>query len=51
MLVDPKKDEAKKEYEEWKKKFGHDWEPVKTPEQLKEEHNKWLLEFFRGRML
>lgn len=29
-----KKDQEKKEYEEWKKKYGHDW---KTEKEIKEE--------------
>ena len=47
------------EYDEWKEKFGHEWEKETTekdektleedPILIKRRHNEWLLNFFRGR--
>ena len=45
-----KEDQQEKEYNEWKEKFGHDWETKEEKnEREKKEHNEWLLNFFRGR--
>ena len=39
-------DQEKKEYEEWKEKYGHDW---KTEKEIKEqEWNDYLLNFLEG---
>jgi len=53
------KEQKEMEYDEWKEKFGHEWEKETTkkdektlkedPILIKKRHNEWLLNFFRGR--
>jgi hypothetical protein len=45
------KEEKEMEYDEWKEKFGHEWE--KETSEKSDKDKKWeeyLHEFFKGRM-